>query len=77
LQGSSIWNSHWREERARSYGIEPDQLEDYYRKRTTLLVNVLPEDIANAIAFLSSSKASKTTGCMVTVDGGVPAAFTR
>jgi len=77
LQGSAIWNSHWREERARSYSIEPDQLEDYYRKRTTLLVNVLPEDIANAIAFLASSKASKTTGCMITVDGGVPAAFTR
>lgn len=77
LQGSTIWNSRWREERARAYGIEPDQLEDYYRKRTTLLVNVLPEDIANAIAFLASSKASKTTGCMITVDGGVPAAFTR
>ncbi len=77
LQGSAIWNSRWREERARSYGVEPDQLEDYYRKRTTLLVNVLPEDIANAIAFLASSQASKTTGCMVTVDGGVPAAFTR
>jgi rhamnulose-1-phosphate aldolase/alcohol dehydrogenase len=77
LQGSAIWNSRWREERARAYGIEPDQLEDYYRKRTTLLVNVLPEDIANAIAFLASSKASKTTGCMITVDGGVPAAFTR
>lgn len=77
LQGSNIWNSSWREQRAAAYGIEPDQLEDYYRKRTTLLVNVLPEDIANAIAFLSSSKAAKTTGCMVTVDGGVAAAFTR
>ncbi|HZR41906.1 MAG TPA: SDR family oxidoreductase [Ktedonobacteraceae bacterium] len=57
--------------------MAPDELEDYYRKRTTLLVNVLPEDIAEAIAFLASSKASKTTGCMITVDGGVPAAFTR
>ena len=77
LQGSTIWNSDWRKGRAAAYGIEPDQLEDYYRKRTTLLVNVLPDDIAEAIAFLASSKAAKTTGCMITVDGGVPAAFTR
>lgn len=77
LQGSTIWNSSWRNDRAAAYGIEPDQLEDYYRKRTVLLVNVLPEDIANAIAFLASSESAKTTGCIITVDGGVPAAFTR
>lgn len=77
LQGSAIWNSSWRNERAAAYGIEPDQLEEYYRKRTTLLVNVFPADIAEAIAYFSSSKAEKTTGCMITVDGGVPAAFTR
>jgi Dehydrogenases with different specificities (related to short-chain alcohol dehydrogenases) len=77
LQGSAIWNSAWRNERAAAYGIEPDQLEEYYRKRTTLLVNIYPRDIAEAIAFFASSKAAKTTGCMLTVDGGVPAAFTR
>lgn len=77
LQGSAIWNSSWRNERAAAYGIEPDQLEEYYRKRTTLLVNVYPRDIAEAVAFFASSKADKTTGCMLTVDGGVPAAFTR
>lgn len=77
LQGSAIWNSKWRNERAAAYGIEPDQLEEYYRKRTTLLVHVYPQDIAEAIAFFASSKADKTTGCMITVDGGVPAAFTR
>ena len=77
LQGSAIWNSNWRNERAAAYGIEPDQLEEYYRKRTTLLVNICPKDIAEGIAFFASSKASKTTGCMLTIDGGVPAAFTR
>ena len=77
LQGSAIWGSRWREERAAAYGIEPDQLEDHYRKRTTLLVNIYPKDIAESILFFSSSKAEKTTGCMITVDGGVPAAFTR
>ena len=77
LQGSVIWGSRWREERAAAYGIEPDQLEEHYRNRTTLLVNIYPKDIAESILFLSSSKAEKTTGCMITVDGGVPAAFTR
>jgi NAD(P)-dependent dehydrogenase (short-subunit alcohol dehydrogenase family) len=77
LQGSAIWNSGWRNERAAAYGIQPDQLEEHYRKRTTLGVNVYPQDIAESIAFLASSKSEKTTGCMITVDGGVPAAFTR
>jgi len=77
LQGSAIWSSSWREGRAKAYGIEPEQLEEYYRKRTILLENVFPNDIAEAVAFLASSKAAKTTGCMVTVDGGVAASFTR
>ncbi|MCU6707542.1 bifunctional aldolase/short-chain dehydrogenase [Paenibacillus sp. J5C_2022] len=77
LQGSAIWNGNWRNERAAAYGIEPDQLEEYYRKRTTLLVNIYPRDIAEGVAFFASSKAEKTTGCMLTIDGGVPAAFTR
>ncbi|TVY02239.1 bifunctional aldolase/short-chain dehydrogenase [Cohnella terricola] len=77
LQGSAIWNGSWRNERAAAYGIEPDQLEEYYRKRTTLLVNIFPRDIAEGIAFFASSKSAKTTGCMLTIDGGVPAAFTR
>lgn len=42
-----------------------------------LQVNVFPKDIAEGVAFLASSKAAKTTGCMLTIDGGVPAAFTR
>ncbi|MBS4207837.1 bifunctional aldolase/short-chain dehydrogenase [Bacillus sp. FJAT-50079] len=77
LQGSAIWGSSWKEERAAAYGIKPEQLDEHYRKRTTLLVNIFPNDIAEAIAFFASSKAEKTTGCMITVDGGVPAAFTR
>ncbi|WP_411349881.1 bifunctional aldolase/short-chain dehydrogenase [Paenibacillus sp. WLX2291] len=77
LQGSAIWNSNWRNERAAAYGIEPDQLEEHYRKRTTLLVNIYPDDIAEGVAYFASSRAAKTTGCMLTIDGGVPAAFTR
>ena len=54
LQGSRIWGSSWREERAAAYGIEPDELEEHYRRRTTLGVNILPEDIAEAVLHFAS-----------------------
>lgn len=77
IRGSKIWDSNWKEARASSHGIGTDELEEHYRKRTILNVNILPQDIAESIAFLSSSKSAKTTGCMITVDGGVASAFTR
>lgn len=77
LQGSAIWGSNWRKERASAYGIEEQDLEEHYRQRTVLKENIYPSDIAEAIAFFASAKAKKTTGCMLTVDGGVAAAFTR
>jgi len=77
LQGSSIWNSRWREERARNYGIQPEDLEAYYAARTTLKVNIFPEDVAEAVLFFASNRALKTTGAMLTVDGGVAAAYGR
>jgi NAD(P)-dependent dehydrogenase (short-subunit alcohol dehydrogenase family) len=77
LQGSSIWNSQWREARAKNYGIRPDELEAYYAARTTLKVNVFPEDIAEAALFFASDRSAKTTGGLLTVDGGVAAAYAR
>jgi rhamnulose-1-phosphate aldolase/alcohol dehydrogenase len=78
LQGSRIWGSAWREERAASYGIEPEELEEHYRKRTTLGVNILPEDIAEAVLhFASARRSGKSTGNVLNVDGGVPAAYPR
>jgi NAD(P)-dependent dehydrogenase (short-subunit alcohol dehydrogenase family) len=78
LQGSRIWDSSWREERAAAYGIEPDELEEHYRRRTTLGVNILPEDIAEAVLhFASERRSGKSTGNVLNVDGGVPAAYPR
>jgi rhamnulose-1-phosphate aldolase/alcohol dehydrogenase len=78
LQGSRIWGSTWREERAASYGIEPDELEEHYRQRTTLKVNIFPEDIAQAVLhFASPARSGKSTGNVLNVDGGVPAAYPR
>ena len=57
LQGSRIWDSSWREERAAAYSLEPDELEEHYRKRTTLKVNIFPEDIAEAVLHFASDRA--------------------
>jgi len=78
LSGSRIWDSSWREERAANYGISPDELEEHYRARTTLGVNIEPEDIAAAVLhFASDARSGKTTGNLLSVDGGVPAAYPR
>jgi rhamnulose-1-phosphate aldolase/alcohol dehydrogenase len=78
LQGSRIWDSSWRNERADAYGIEPDQLEEHYRRRTALGVNVLPDDVADAVLhFASDARSAKSTGNILNVDGGVAAAFPR
>ena len=78
LSGSRIWDSSWREERAASYGIAPNELEEHYRPRTTLGVNIEPEDIASAVLhFVSEARSAKTTGNMLNVDGGVAAAYPR
>ncbi len=77
LQGSGLWDAGWREARAAGYGIAPDELDDFYRQRTVLNVNIFPEDIAETISFLAGPRSSKTTGGAITVDGGVAAAFVR
>jgi rhamnulose-1-phosphate aldolase/alcohol dehydrogenase len=78
LSGSRIWGSSWRAERAAAYGIEPDELEEHYRKRTVLGVHVLPDDIAQSVLhFASPARSGKSTGNILNVDGGVGAAYTR
>jgi NAD(P)-dependent dehydrogenase (short-subunit alcohol dehydrogenase family) len=74
---TGIWNKGWREERARDYGIQVEELEDFYKKRTTLKVGVVSADIAEAVYYFASSRASKSTGNLLNVDGGVPAAYPR
>jgi rhamnulose-1-phosphate aldolase/alcohol dehydrogenase len=78
LTGSRIWDSSWRAARAATYGVAPDQLEEVYRQRTTLGVNIVPDDIAEAVAFFASpTRAPKSTGNILNVDGGVAAAYPR
>jgi len=77
FQDSKLWSDEIRRERAAAQGIGVEQLEDFYRTRNLLGARILPEDVAQAVLFLASDRAAKTTGCTLTVDGGVKDAFPR
>ena len=77
IQGSSIWSSDWKAERASTYGVTEDELQTFYKGRTKLGVAVFPEDVAEAIAFFAGPRSSKSTGNVLNVDGGVTAAYPR
>jgi rhamnose utilization protein RhaD (predicted bifunctional aldolase and dehydrogenase)/NAD(P)-dependent dehydrogenase (short-subunit alcohol dehydrogenase family) len=62
--------------RARSRGLEPAELQEYYRGRNLLKARITPEHVARAVVFFASN-ATPTTGATLPVDGGVPDAFPR
>ena len=53
------------------------KLADFYAQRTLIKKPILPEDCANAIAWLISDQSAKTTGHLIPVDGGLSEAFLR
>ncbi len=77
IEGSSIWSSQWKADRASTYGISEEELPAFYRARTTLNVNVYPEDVAEAIVFFATARSAKSTGNVLNVDGGIAAAYPR
>lgn len=77
FDGSKLWSDELRAARAAAHGVAPTELEDFYARRTLLGVNVHTRDVAEAVAFLASDRSRATTGCVLTVDGGIPAAFPR
>jgi len=77
LRGSKIWTGEWREQRAAAYAMQPDELEEHYRKRSMLKRSVFPEDIAEAVYFLASEMSAKSTGNIINVDAGNAQSFTR
>ena len=77
FRDSGLWSEEVRRERARAQGIAVSDLEAFYRKRNLLGVSVEPEDVAEAVLFLASDRSAKTTGCTLTVDGGLREAFPR
>jgi rhamnulose-1-phosphate aldolase/alcohol dehydrogenase len=77
LQGSRIWQGSWRAERAQQHKAAPDELEEVYRERSLLKRSVLPEDVAEAVAWFASDRSAKSTGNIINVDAGNAQAFTR
>jgi rhamnulose-1-phosphate aldolase/alcohol dehydrogenase len=78
IRGSRIWDGAWRQERASAYGVDPGaELEAHYRDRSLLKREVFPEDVAEAVAFLASDLAAKSTGNVLNVDAGNAQAFPR
>ena len=62
--------------RAKSRGLDPAQLQDYYRQRNLLKTLITPEHVGNAVVFFASNQ-TPTTGATLPVDGGVAEAFPR
>jgi rhamnulose-1-phosphate aldolase/alcohol dehydrogenase len=77
LRGSKIWTGEWRQQRAAAYDMDPGELEEHYRNRSLLKRSVFPEDVAEAVYFLVSEAASKSTGNIINVDAGNAQSFTR
>ncbi len=74
---SRLFSPEVRAQRAAAHGVAPDELEAFYARRSLLGREVRAADVAEAVAFLLSDRARATTGCVLTVDCGVAAAFPR
>ncbi len=77
VRGSGIFSSGWGAQRAAVYGVPEDELGAFYAQRTLLKREVLPEHVAAAVAALCAGDLALTTGLLIPVDAGVPAAFLR
>lgn len=77
VRGSGIFASGWGANRAKTYGIEEQDLGAFYAQRTILKREVVPENVANAVYAICTDDFSHTTGLHVPVDAGVAAAFLR
>ena len=75
---SAIWSAEWKEQTAKALGIKSEELVEHYAKRSLLGTVVTPHDCAEAICWLASdARSSRTTGCVITVDGGNKEGFLR
>jgi NAD(P)-dependent dehydrogenase (short-subunit alcohol dehydrogenase family) len=77
VRGSQIFAGDWGDDRARTHGVPREELGAFYAKRTLLGAEIVPDDVADAIAVLVGPDLRKTTGTIIPVDGGLPEAFGR
>jgi NAD(P)-dependent dehydrogenase (short-subunit alcohol dehydrogenase family) len=74
---SAFWTPELRAQRAANYGFDPSLLEAEYKKNAALRATILPEEVAEVIAFLASDLACKTTGAAFSIDGGGATGYVR
>jgi NAD(P)-dependent dehydrogenase (short-subunit alcohol dehydrogenase family) len=77
FEGSHLWSDEIKTMRAQEHNVDPDKLEEFYTQRNLLHARIAPFDVVRAIAFFLSDWSGKTTGCVLTVDGGLPPVFPR
>ncbi|HVV75724.1 MAG TPA: bifunctional rhamnulose-1-phosphate aldolase/short-chain dehydrogenase [Mycobacteriales bacterium] len=77
VAGSGIFANGWGEQRAAVYGVPVEDLGKFYATRTLLKREVLPQHVADAVVALTTGLLPLTTGAIIPVDGGIPAAFLR
>lgn len=77
FSGSHLWSDELRAQRAAAHGVPAEKLEEFYADRNLLHSNVDGTHVAEAVEFFLSDRSSRTTGCILTVDGGIEAAFPR
>jgi rhamnulose-1-phosphate aldolase/alcohol dehydrogenase len=76
FDGSGLWKAIGPS-RAKTYRLPTSRLEAYYQQRNLLKTTITPADVAEAVCFFVSQRSAKTTGCVLTVDGGLREAFPR
>ncbi len=72
---SGLWDEIGPE-RARSRGLTPEELPEFYRQRNLLRARVTARHVGNAVLFFATNR-TPTTGATLPVDGGVVEAFPR
>jgi rhamnulose-1-phosphate aldolase/alcohol dehydrogenase len=72
---SGLWQSVGPD-RAASRGMTLAELPEFYRQRNLLKRTVTGADVGRAVVFFASEQ-TPTTGAVLPVDGGLPAAFPR
>jgi NAD(P)-dependent dehydrogenase (short-subunit alcohol dehydrogenase family) len=63
-------------ERMRARGLDEEGLQDYYRNRNLLKIQITGRHVANAVLFFATRQ-TPTTGVTIPVDGGLPDATPR
>lgn len=77
IAGSGLWTGQWGQARARAHGIPVEDLARFYQDRNVLRQPVTAADVAEAVLFFASDRSAKTTGGILTVDGGLPGGYVR